>query len=173
SRPRRGVQAAAAGTSPPGLEGPAPLPSSRGCPMARPLPLHSTLALLLSLTVPGTLLAQSASAAASAESTAASSPVQFSSRISCADAAQVIDDQAAGRAIDSPVFHFGSRSQADEALRELTNLSLGSPPCAAAYGVRALLKWRLMATNYVPKDAPGQRTGVRWNEDAIYDLVLG
>ncbi len=138
--------------------------------MARCLPLHLSLALFLPLTVPCVLTAQNR--AASEESTAAS-PVEFSARISCADAAQVIDDQAAGRSIDSPVFHFESRSHADEALRELTNLALGSPQCAAAYGVRALLKWRLMATNYVPKDAPGQRTGMRWNEDAIYDLVLG
>ncbi|HEU4801112.1 MAG TPA: hypothetical protein VFS94_10800 [Gemmatimonadales bacterium] len=142
--------------------------------MPRCFLLSLSLALIVSLAIPRALVAQRATGdAASAESTAASTPVQFAARISCADAAQVIDDQAAGRAIDSPVFHFGSRSQADEALRELTNLALGSPQCAAAYGVRALLKWRLMATNYVPKDAPGQRTGLRWNEDAIYDLVLG
>ena len=131
-------------------------------------------ALFLPLASPGAVVAQTPTTApAPVQSTAAAAPVGFSSRISCADASQVIDDQAAGRAIDSPVFHFGSRSQADDALRELTNLALGSPRCTAAYGVRALLKWRLMATNYVPKDAPGQRTGMRWNEDAIYDLVLG
>lgn len=138
--------------------------------MPRRLPQRLLGALLLPLAVPCALVAQNATAAST---TAESAPARFSSRISCADAAQVIDDQAAGRAIDSPVFHFGSRSQADAALRELTNLALGSPQCSAAYGVRALLKWRLMATDYVPKDAPGQRTGVRWNEDAIYDLVLG
>jgi GWxTD domain-containing protein len=141
--------------------------------MPRCRSLSLSLALFLPLAVPRVLVAQSGTAAASVQSRPATSPGQFSSRISCADAAKVIDDQAAGRAIDSPVFHFGTRSQADDALRELTNLALGSPQCAAAYGVRALLKWRLMATNYVPKDAPGQRTGLRWNEDAIYDLVLG
>ena len=137
-------------------------------------PTIRTLALCLSVALPRALAAQSpATAVSSAESSGNAAPVEFSARISCADASRVIDDQAAGLPIDSPVFHFRSRSDADAALRELTNLALGSPACIPAYGVRALLKWRLMETSYVPKDAPGQRTGVRWNEDAIYDLALG
>lgn len=142
--------------------------------MPRRCPPNLTLAILLSLALPGAIAAQSPpDVPSSARSGGSTRQLEFSSHISCADASQVIDDQAAGLPVDSPVFHFGSRSQADDALRSLTDLALGSPRCSAAYGVRALLKWRLMETNYVPKDAPGQRTGVRWNEDAIYDLVLG
>ena len=37
---------------------------------------------------------------------------------------------------------------------------------------RGLVKQRLAQTDWVPKDLPGQRVGIRWKEDALYDMAI-
>ena len=95
-----------------------------------------------------------------------------SHHLGCADALRLVVAQAAGQPSDTSLFIFRGRGDADDALRRATFLALGSPRCPAAYGARGLIKQRLAQTDWVPKDAPGQRVGVRWREDALYDLVL-
>jgi hypothetical protein len=64
------------------------------------------------------------------------------------------------------------RGDADAVLRSLSNLANDPPGCGAAFGVRGLVKWTLVGSGWPPKDAPGQRSGVPWNADAVYDLTL-
>lgn len=124
--------------------------------------IERALLCLTFLVAPATALAQAA-----AESTD-----QSADRISCTGALQLLVAQAEGRLVASPLFRFAGRGDADEALRRLTDLAFSSPRCPAAFGARGLVKRRLASTDWVPKDAPGQRPGVPWNEDAIYDLAL-
>ncbi|HET7602754.1 MAG TPA: GWxTD domain-containing protein [Gemmatimonadales bacterium] len=100
---------------------------------------------------------------------AASTPPSVS-QLTCAQANAMLVDQATGHPPDAAFLKPRSRADADAALRILTYSALGSPKCPADYGVRALLKWYLSTTDWVPKDAPGQRPGIPWNLDAIYDL---
>jgi GWxTD domain-containing protein len=95
-----------------------------------------------------------------------------SGKLSCAGALRLIVAQATGQSTDTSLFIFRGRSDADDALRRATFLALGSPRCPAAFGARGLIKHRLARTDWVPKDAPGQRVGVQWKEDALYDLGL-
>lgn len=101
---------------------------------------------------------------------AASTPASVS-QLTCAQANALLAAQATGHSPDAPFLRPQSRSDADAALRILTYSAIGSPKCPADFGVRALLKWYLSTTDWVPKDAPGQRPGVPWNLDAIYDLA--
>ena len=94
-----------------------------------------------------------------------------SARFSCADAAALLANRAATER-PAPVYRIESRGDVDAVLRHLTDLALGSGHCGAAYGVRGLVKWQLVGTPWTPKDAPGQRPGIPWNADAIYDLTL-
>jgi hypothetical protein len=93
-------------------------------------------------------------------------------KLSCEHTLRLVVAQVTGELVDTTVFIFKDRSDADGALRRLTDLALGSPRCPAAYGARGLVKQRLARTNWIPKDGPGQRVGVRWKEDALYDLGL-
>lgn len=106
--------------------------------------------------------------------TSVSTPVvgQGSKQISCDHALQLMVAQAVGGTTDTSIFVFKDRGDADDALRRLTNLAIGSPRCPAAYGARGLVKQRLARTDWVPKDLPGQRVGIRWKEDALYDIAL-
>ncbi len=105
----------------------------------------------------------------SAQVPAVDAPV---SKLSCDDAYRMLVVQATGQPPSVGFLHPSTRSEADNALRTLTYAALSSPRCPADYGVRALLKWYLATTEWVPKDAPGQRPGIPWNLDAIYDLAL-
>jgi GWxTD domain-containing protein len=80
--------------------------------------------------------------------------------------------EVTGQSTDTSIFIFKNRRDADDALLRLTILALRSPRCPAAHGLRGLVKQRLVKTNWTPKDALGQRAGVPWKEDAIYDLAL-
>ena len=93
------------------------------------------------------------------------------SKLTCAQATSLLVDQAMGHRPDAAFLRPQSRSDADAALRILTFSAIGSPKCPADFGVRALLKWYLATTDWVPKDAPGQRPGIPWNQDSIYDLA--
>ena len=97
--------------------------------------------------------------------------VAAETHFSCTEAAEELANRAATER-PGPVFRIESRSDVDAVLRHLTDLALGRDRCGAAYGVRGLVKWQLMDTPWTPKDAPGQRPGVPWNADAIYDLTL-
>jgi hypothetical protein len=121
--------------------------------------------MLLALAAIG--LGQSGRAAAQG---AASTPVSVS-QLNCAQANAMLVAQAEGHPPDAAFLRPQSRSDADAALRILTYSAIGSPKCPADFGVRALLKWYLSTTDWVPKDAPGQRPGIPWNLDAIYDLA--
>ncbi|HET8633223.1 MAG TPA: GWxTD domain-containing protein [Gemmatimonadales bacterium] len=119
------------------------------------------------------LLVAVASAGSAARATAqgaASGPASVS-QLTCAQANAMLVNQATGHPPDAAFLRPRSRSDADAALRILTYSAIGSPRCPADYGVRALLKWYLSTTDWVPKDAPGQRPGIPWNLDAIYDLA--
>lgn len=107
----------------------------------------------------------------SAQARPDSSPAAASARLSCADAAPLLAARAATER-PSPVFRIESRDDVDDVLRRLTDLALGADRCGAAFGVRGLVKWQLVGTPWTPKEAPGQRPGVPWNADAIYDLTL-
>jgi GWxTD domain-containing protein len=93
-------------------------------------------------------------------------------KLSCAQAYGLLLAQAMRTPPDVAFLKPTRHNDADASLRELTYLGLGPPRCAAAFGVRGLLKWFLATTDWVPKDAPGQRPGVPWNLDAIYDMAL-
>jgi hypothetical protein len=92
-------------------------------------------------------------------------------RLSCAEAATLLAARAATER-PAPVFRIENRNEVDAVLRNLTDLALGRERCGAAYGIRGLVKWQLVGTPWTPKEAPGQRPGVPWNADAIYDLTL-
>ena len=81
---------------------------------------------------------------------------------------QLLLEQVTGEFTDTTIWTFKNRGDADDILRRLTELA---PRCPAAVGARGLVKWRLSGTDWHPKDAPGQRPGVPWNEDALYDLA--
>lgn len=100
----------------------------------------------------------------------ASSPVPVS-QLTCAQANAMLVAQATGHPPDVAFLRPQTRADADAALRILTYAAVGSPKCPADFGVRALLKWYLATTEWVPKDAPGQRPGIPWNLDAVYDLT--
>jgi GWxTD domain-containing protein len=91
-------------------------------------------------------------------------------KLTCDYARQLMVSELTGQPLDTVIYIFEDRGDADERLRKLTDLALRSPRCPAAYGARGLVKERLAQTNWVPKDAPGQRVGVAWKEDAVYDL---
>lgn len=91
-------------------------------------------------------------------------------KLSCDYSRQLMVSEVTGQPLDTSIFIFKDRGQADERLRKLTDLALRSPRCPAAYGARGLVKERLARTSWVPKEAPGQRVGVPWKEDAVYDL---
>src|SRR3954471_24870423 len=93
-------------------------------------------------------------------------------RLSCEYARQLMVAEVTGQRMDTSIYVFQRRGDADETLLKLTDLALRSPHCPAAYGARGLLKQRLARTDWIPKDAPGQKVGLSWREDAIYDLVL-
>lgn len=95
----------------------------------------------------------------------------FDVHVSCTEAKQLLAARAEGHAVVSPILAIERRDQADDALRALTNLAIDRPGCPAAFGLRALVKWSIAGTGWIPKDAPGQRPGVSWNEDAVYDLA--
>ena len=97
-----------------------------------------------------------------------SSPKKFS----CEAALRLLVAEVTGEPADTSIYRFEKRNDADAALRRLTDLALRSPRCPAAYGARGLVKQRLSRTDWVPKDAEGQRAGVAWGEDAVYDLGL-
>lgn len=110
-------------------------------------------------------------AAISDGASAQSPPAAAETRYSCAETAAILAVRAATER-PAPVSRIESRSDVDAVLRNLTDLALGRDRCGAAYGVRGLVKWQLVGTPWTPKDAPGQRPGVPWNADAIYDLTL-
>jgi len=91
--------------------------------------------------------------------------------LSCPRAHQLLLEQVTAQFTDTTIWTFSKRADADDALRRLTDLSLRSPRCPAAVGVRGLVKWRFR-TDWLPKDGIGQRAGVPWNHAAIYDLAL-
>jgi hypothetical protein len=92
-------------------------------------------------------------------------------RLSCVQASTILSTRAATER-PAPVFRIESRNDVDAVLRNLTDLALGRERCGAAHGIRGLVKWQLVGTPWTPKEAPGQRPGVPWNADAIYDLTL-
>lgn len=108
---------------------------------------------------------------ASGQAPSEHAPVPADTRLSCSDAAALLENRAATER-PSPVYRIESREDVDAVLRGLTDLAFGSSRCGAAYGVRGLVKWQLVGTPWTPKEAPGQRPGVPWNADAIYDLTL-
>jgi GWxTD domain-containing protein len=93
-------------------------------------------------------------------------------KLSCDYARRLMVSEVTAQPLDTSIYIFKNRGDADEKLRRLTDLALRSPHCPAAYGARGLVKERLAQTNWVPKDAPGQRVGVAWKEDAVYDLGI-
>ncbi|HEX6434762.1 MAG TPA: GWxTD domain-containing protein [Gemmatimonadales bacterium] len=97
---------------------------------------------------------------------------QTSAKLTCDHALQLMVAEVTGAPADTSIFIFQDRSDADDALRRLTFLATGSPRCPAAHGARGLVKQRLAQTDWVPKDLPGQRVGIRWKEDALYDIAL-
>jgi hypothetical protein len=121
--------------------------------------------LLLTLVAAGAAVPQRAVAQG-----AAGSPASVS-QLTCAQANALLVAKATGHSPDAAFLRPQSRSDADAALRILTYSAIGSPKCPADFGVRALLKWYLSTTDWVPKDAPGQRPGIPWNLDAVYDLA--
>jgi GWxTD domain-containing protein len=100
-----------------------------------------------------------------------SSSLSAQAKPTCEQALRLLVAEAAGTPTDTSIFVFKDRGDADRALLRLTELAIGSPRCPAAHGARGLVKQRLAGTAWVPKDAPGQRIGVRWREDALYDLA--
>jgi GWxTD domain-containing protein len=92
-------------------------------------------------------------------------------RFSCRHALELMVSQALGASVDTSIYIFRKRSDADDVLRRLTDLALRSPRCPAAFGARGLVKQRLARTKWIPKDAPGQRLGVPWKDDGLYDLA--
>lgn len=128
---------------------------------------HRSRPLLLTLA----LLAPSAIAPQHAGAQGAASSPPSVSQLTCAQANALLVAQATGHPPDAAFLRPQTRSDADAALRILTYSAIGSPKCPADFGVRALLKWYLATTDWVPKDAPGQRPGVPWNLDAVYDLT--
>ncbi|HET6779294.1 MAG TPA: GWxTD domain-containing protein [Gemmatimonadales bacterium] len=93
-------------------------------------------------------------------------------KLSCDQALQLMVAEVTGAPVDTSIYIFKDRRDADNALRRLTFLANGSPRCPAAHGARGLVKQRLVPTGWFPKDLPGQRVGIRWKEDALYDLAL-
>ena len=118
-------------------------------------------AVVLTAGVPAQSLAQVAQRPASDPSQAT---------LSCPRLHQLLVEQVTGELTDTTIWTFKNRGDADDILRRLTELSLRSPGCPAAVGVRGLVKWRLSRTGWTPKDALGQRSGIPWNHDALYDL---
>jgi len=95
-------------------------------------------------------------------------PAQFT----CPQALSLLYATAMGSAPDPSSLRPATRSGADAAIRHLTDVALGSPRCPAGFGVRGLVKWQLQGSGWTPRDAPGQRPGIPWQLDAIYDLAL-
>ncbi len=124
-----------------------------------------TSALLLLVLVNRSASSQSASPARTSQKP---TPV----RLSCDYARQLMVAEVTSRRVDTSIYVFKRRGDADETLLKLTDLALRSPRCPAAYGARGLVKQRLAQTDWPPKDAPGQKIGVAWREAAIYDLDL-
>ncbi|HEX6644949.1 MAG TPA: hypothetical protein VF037_09730 [Gemmatimonadales bacterium] len=98
-------------------------------------------------------------------------PIAAGTRLSCPESAALLADRAATE-VPAPVYAIATRNDADDVLRTLTDLALGANRCSAALGIRGLVKWGLASTSWTPKDAPGQRAGIPWDADAIYDLTL-
>ncbi len=117
------------------------------------------------------LLLLASAAAAGAQAPAPDAPLPADARFRCAEAAALLASRAATER-PSPVYRIESREDVDLILRRLTDLALGTDRCGAAFGVRGLVKWQLVGTPWTPKEGPGQRPGVPWNADAIYDLTL-
>jgi len=90
----------------------------------------------------------------------------------CDHALQLMLAQAIGAPADTSIYIFTKREDADDALRRLTFLAAESPRCPAALGARGLVKQRLARTDWVPKEATGQKPGTPWNQGAVYDLAL-
>ena len=104
----------------------------------------------------------------------ATAPAALSAQMkpTCERALQLMLAQVAGAPADTSIYVFTKRQDADNALRRLTFLATDSPGCPAAYGARGLVKQRLARTDWVPKDAPGQKAGSPWNQGAVYDLAF-
>lgn len=98
----------------------------------------------------------------------AASPSKTS--LSCTRLHQLLLEQVKGEFTDTSVWIFKKREDVDNVLLRLTDLAHRSPKCPEAIGVRGLVKWRLIETDWRPRDAPGQRAAVPWTEDAFYDL---
>jgi hypothetical protein len=128
------------------------------------------IAMLLRRLAVGLLLGFAAAPPLAAQMVPAT-PIAAAARLSCPEAAALLADRAASET-PAPVYAVASRAEADDVLRRLTDLALGAERCGAAYGIRGLVKWELVKSPWTPKDAPGQRAGVPWNADAIYDLTL-
>jgi GWxTD domain-containing protein len=90
----------------------------------------------------------------------------------CDHALQLMVAQVTGAPADTAIYIFTKREDADNALRRLTFLATDSPRCPAALGARGLVKQRLARTDWVPKEATGQKPGTPWNQGAVYDLAL-
>ncbi len=117
------------------------------------------------------VLSWSAPPRATSQGARASTPASRDG-LNCQQALALLSATAVGSPPAAPILHPTTRSDADAALGHLTNVALGPPHCAAAFGVRGLLKWELEKTDWEPRNAAGQRPGISWNMDAIYDLAL-
>ncbi len=93
-------------------------------------------------------------------------------KLTCDGTLQLMLAQVIGAPADTSIYVFTRRQDADKALRRLTYLATDSPGCPAAFGTRGLVKQRLALTDWVPKDAPGQKAGLPWSQAAVYDLAL-
>ena len=125
----------------------------------------------VSLTLLAVLLALGAPVSALGQGVAAAAPLAVA-RMNCAQALALLSATAMRSAPDPATLRPASHPGADAILRHLTDVALSSPRCPAAFGARGLVKWELEGTGWEPRDAPGQRPGVPWNLDAIYDLAL-
>lgn len=96
----------------------------------------------------------------------------FDASLTCAEASALVSERASRGFVDAAVLRVGSRSQGDEAMRRLTDLAFSRGDCPAAFAVRGLVKHEVADSGWAPKDAPGQRPGIPFREDAIYDLAL-
>ncbi|HEU5049127.1 MAG TPA: GWxTD domain-containing protein, partial [Gemmatimonadales bacterium] len=91
--------------------------------------------------------------------------------VSCDEATRAVLARTSAQP-QAAIYQPTDRDDADAVLRSLSNLGNDPPGCGAAFGVRGLVKWTLVGSGWPPKDAPGQRAGVPWNADAVYDLTL-